>query len=137
MPAIFIYPALGLRTKTEINGVQRSRTQTEGPGVPAISIFPAPGLRMKTEINGLQGSRTQTEGPGVSAISIFPASGLRMKTEINGFQGSRTQTEQPTGPFVVTWRAGRPAGKSKAPGGQNYVKSFTNIVESDIIYYKI
>ena len=33
--------------------------------------------------------------------------------------------------------AGRPAEKSKAPGGQNYVKPFTNIVESDIIYYKI
>ena len=99
-----------------------------------FSSFPAPGLRMKTEINRFQRSRTQTEGPGVSAISIFPASGLRMKTEINGFQGSRTQTEQPTGPFVVTWRA---AGKSKEPAGQNYVKPFTNIVESDIIYYKI
>lgn len=72
--------------------------------------------------------------PFVHLFSSYPARGLRTKTEINGFQRSRTQTEQPAGPFVVTWRA---AGKSKEPAGQNYVKSFTNIVESDIIYYKI
>ena len=102
--------------------------------MPAISIFPARGLRTKTEIMGFQRRRTQTEGPDVPAIFIYPARGLRTKTEINGFQRSRTQTEQPAGPFVVTWRA---AGKSKEPAGQNYVKPFTNIVESDIIYYKI
>ena len=31
----------------------------------------------------------------------------------------------------------RAAGKSKEPAGQNNINSFTNIVESDIIYYKI
>ena len=109
------YPARGLRTKTEINGFQGSRTQTEGPGVPAISIFPAPGLRTKTEVNGVQRRRTQTERPSVPANFIYPELGLRTKTEINGFQRRRTQTEQPAGLFVVTWRADRP-GRWKKQG---------------------
>ena len=97
-----------------------------------FSSYLGAGLRTKTEINGFQGRRTQTERPSVPANFIYPELGLRTKNEINGFQRRRTQTAQPAGPFVVTWRA---AGKSKALGGQNYVKSFTNIVESDIIYY--
>ena len=31
----------------------------------------------------------------------------------------------------------RAAGKSKEPAEQNNIKPFTNIVKSDIIYYKI
>ena len=81
MPAISIFPAPGLRMKTEINGLQGSRTQTEGPGVSAISIFPASGLRMKTEINGFQGSRTQTEQPAGPFVVTWRAGRLPEKVK--------------------------------------------------------